>query len=69
MSLLEFMTEEEPKKTKSASRKRQIYSDIQKFTCASCKKEYFDMGSYFYDKPSIKCISCSKSPTKTKRFT
>ena len=65
------MTEEKKPKAKSLSRKKQIADQInaemKKFTCVSCGKENFDMGSYFYDKPSIKCLWCSKFPSKTKK--
>ena len=38
-----------------------------KFTCVSCGKENFDMGHYFHDKPSTKCLWCTKYPKVIKK--
>ena len=60
------MTEET--KPKRLNRKRQIADavekDMVKFNCANCGKDYFDTGLYFYDKPSVNCLSCGKFPKK-----
>jgi hypothetical protein len=65
MSVLDFM--EEKKQTK----KRKITSEpdleMKKFTCTSCSKEFFDMNLYFYDRPSTKCMWCSKFPKPVKK--
>ena len=34
------------------------------FTCQNCKKKFPDTGSYFYDKPSKKCMWCTKFPSR-----
>jgi hypothetical protein len=37
---------------------------IKIFTCQSCKQKYFDIVLYFYDKPSKKCLWCTKFPSR-----
>jgi hypothetical protein len=63
------------KPTKSLSRKRQIAqlqaedqeSDLEKFTCASCERTYFDTGLFFYGVKSTRCLWCTKFPPTKKR--
>lgn len=35
------------------------------FTCQNCKQKYFDTMLYFYDKPSKKCLWCTKFPSRS----
>jgi hypothetical protein len=46
--------------------KKVVESEIpmKVFTCQGCKKKFPDMGSYFYDKPSKKCMWCAKFPSR-----
>jgi hypothetical protein len=37
---------------------------MTRFVCAVCDTKYFDMGAYFYDKPSVKCMWCVKFAKK-----
>lgn len=46
--------------------KKKTEVDMVKFTCSVCGKVNFDMGMYFYDKPSTKCMWCAKYPIKKK---
>jgi len=34
------------------------------FTCQGCKKKFPDMGLYFYNKSSKKCMWCTKFPSR-----
>jgi len=67
MSVLDFM-ENKPKRL---NRKRQVAQQVEvemhKATCESCKKEFFDMNLYFYDKASTKCLWCTKFPKPVKK--
>ena len=40
---------------------------MQTYICAGCKGQFPDMGSYFYGKPSVRCIWCTKFPKGTKK--
>lgn len=48
------------------SKYQQIFIDgpvgpeIKYFICKSCKNKFFDLTDYFYNTPSIKCISCMR---------
>ena len=65
MSILDFM--EEKKKTKKRKAASEPDIEMKKFTCVSCGAERFDMGLYFYDTPSTKCIWCAKYPKPVKK--
>lgn len=41
--------------------------DMVKFKCITCSREYYDMNLYFYDRPSTKCMWCTKYPVKDKK--
>lgn len=63
MSVLDFMEE------KKTTRKKKVKDEevpMDTFTCVTCKGKFFDMGSYFHNKPSTKCIWCSKYPNRLK---
>lgn len=34
------------------------------FTCKNCKQKFPDMGLYFYNNPSKKCMWCTKFPSR-----
>ncbi|NBP03634.1 MAG: hypothetical protein EBU90_26775 [Proteobacteria bacterium] len=82
MSVLDFMEEKPKRKSKKQTvevevvkeqkpkrKKQSVEVDIEmkKFKCVSCGKEHFDMSLYFYDKPSTKCLWCTKFPKKEKK--
>ena len=50
-----------------ATKKAEKEKPMVKFICEGCGRESFDLNHYFYDKPSTKCIWCSKYPVKTKK--
>lgn len=37
------------------------------YVCAGCGKKFPDTGSYFYDRPSTRCIWCAKFPKDKKK--
>lgn len=59
--------EEKPKRATKKKSVSEAEVPMHKFKCASCGKEHFDMNLYFYDKPSTKCLWCTKFPNKEKK--
>ncbi len=55
-----------PKKVAKKTTKKVVEKEIlmKVFTCQGCKKKFPDIGSYFYDKPSKKCMWCTKFPSR-----
>jgi hypothetical protein len=41
--------------------------DMEKYVCEGCGAKYFDTGLYFYGKPSVKCLWCTKFPKQKER--
>lgn len=40
----------------------QIGPEMSTYVCSSCNQQYPDIGLYFYDVGSVKCIWCTKFP-------
>jgi len=51
---------ESPKKKEVIEKETPMYL----FTCQSCNKKFTDIGKYFYNKPSKKCLWCTKFPSR-----
>lgn len=58
----------EPKKVIKKTTKEVVEKDVpmKVFTCQGCNNKFPDMGLYFYNKSSKKCLWCTKFPSRNK---
>lgn len=46
--------------------KKETEAEMKLFTCKACNKKFPDMGLYFYETASEKCMWCRKFPSRNK---